>query len=138
MEPRRPAGPAFAITNARPCMLRASVVPLVLLLAIGQDTALLCRAWCQPDRPAMAGCQGRGHTGTSSSVMGDDSCVRVNVSGAMLPGENVRRASDQDARCAVVVPTYQVPAAPGEGRHRDNPAGASPPESHPLILALRI
>jgi hypothetical protein len=135
---RCPAGPAFAITGDRSRMLRASVVPLVLLLAIGQDTALLCRAWCQPDRPAMAECEGRAHTGASSSVTGDDGCVRVNVSGAMLPGENVRRGSDQDTRYAIVVPPFQVPASPVGVRHGGHPDRASAPESQRLIPALRI
>ena len=58
--------------------------------------------------------------------------TRVNIR------EDLRRVSDQDARYAIVVPRYQVPASPNETRQGSDPGRASPPESRPLVLALRI
>ena len=110
----------------------------MLLLAIGQDAALLCRVWCHPGGAAMAECHERAQTSTSPSVTGDDSCGRVTVNGAVLIREDLRRVSDQDARYAVVVARYQVPASPNEARHGADPGRASPRQTRTLVLALRI
>jgi len=119
-------------------VLRASVVSIVLLLAIGQDTALLCRVWCHPDGGARSECQEQGQTSTSPRVMGDDSCGRVAVDAAVLIREDVRRVSDSDAGYAIVVPGCQVPSSPQEARQGSDPGRAAPLESRPFGLALRV
>lgn len=120
-------------------MLRATVVSIVLLLAIGQETALLCRVWCHPGGAPMAECHEHAQSdGTSPSVRGDESCGQVMVISGFLAREDMRRASDQGTRYAQVVPRFQVPSSPNEARQGSDPGRASPLESRPLIVALRI
>src|SRR5262249_50860466 len=95
-------------------MVRVSVFSIVLVLAIGQDTALLCRAWCHPSRAATAECQEQSGVSTSASVTADENCERLPVSGPMLIRNDVRRISDQQGRYAVVVRRHLMPAATSE------------------------
>jgi hypothetical protein len=120
-------------------VLRRSVLSIVLLLAIGQDTALLCTVWCHPGGAAMPACHDQiQNSGKSLSVKEDDSCGRVMVGGALLIREDLRRVPDHDARYAVVVPRFHVPSSPNDARRCSDPGRASPLESRPLIVALRI
>jgi hypothetical protein len=120
-------------------MFRGSVLSLVLLLAVGQDTGLLCRVWCHPGGAAMAECHDRVQSGsTSPSVTGNDRCGGITGNGVLLIREDLRRVSDQDARYALVVPRFQMPSSSIEARLGSEPSRASPRESRPLIVALRI
>jgi hypothetical protein len=118
-------------------MLRASVLTIVLLLAIGQNTALVCSLWCYSEGAvAMAECHDHGHSATPG-VRETDACELVMASGAPLVREDVRRPSDQDTRYVVLVPRFQVPTAIDTGHFFDSER-ALPLHSRPLVLALRI
>jgi len=117
---------------------QASVFSIVLLLAIGQNTALLCKAWCHPGNAAMAECAGQANSGTTLIVTRDNSCGRMAVSVTTLIREDLRRVSDQDARYVVVVSGYQAPISPGEVCHAFHPDRASPVEAGSSVLPLRI
>ena len=121
-------------------MLRGSVLSIVLLLAIGQDTALLCSMWCHSGGAAMVEChvQTQSNGSKAPMVKADDSCGSVMANGALLIREDLRRVSDQSARYAVVVPRFQVPSSSIEARLGSKPGRALPLESRPLIVALRI
>ena len=119
-------------------MLRGSVLSLVLLLAAGQDPALLCSMWCDPGSAASAECHEQVRTTTSPRLTGDDSCGRVVANGAILIREDLRRISDHDARYGILVPCYHAPASPHEVRQGSDPGCASSLALRPLVLALRI
>ena len=119
-------------------MFRATVLSIVLMVGMGQDTMLLCKVWCDPAEAARTGCHQK-DASTSPSVTGSDNCGPVALSSAVLVREDVRRGmSDQGARHAVVIPRYQGPASPTELRLGSDPGRASPVESRPLVCALRI
>ena len=132
-------GPALALACIdERSVLRASVFSIVLVLAIGQDTALLCRMWCHPGGAPAAECYEHMDTIVRLSVAGDDSCGRVDSSGPILVREDPAGISDRVARCASLVPRHLVPAAPCEMNRRPDTGRALPLESRPLVLALRV
>jgi hypothetical protein len=112
-------------------------VSIVLLLAVGQDAALLCRAWCHPGGAPMSECAERLHPTMTPLVGGDDSCGRVAVSGVMLPREDPRPVSDPNGRCATVESRVEL-APMTVGLCLPRAAGLASVESLPLIIALRI
>jgi hypothetical protein len=119
-------------------VLRASVVSIVLLMAVGPDTALVCGLWCHHAGASMAECE-HAHSGVTPSLTSADSCWRPAVSGTMFVREDVRGTSDRNVRhAAVVVPGTRVPAAPGDVLHKVDLVRTSPRESRPPVLALRI
>src|SRR5262245_45544755 len=109
-------GPVFATTEARFRVRRASILSIVLLLAIGQDSALLCRILCQPAAAAMATCHDRAQTGTTLRVTGPGSCGSVAATNPILMRDNPRPGPDQDTRAVAAVSRYQV-SAPGVGHY---------------------
>lgn len=111
----------------------------MLLLAIGQDTALLCSMWCHSGGAAMAECHVQTQSNSTAPIVkANDSCGSVMADGAPLIREDLRRVSDRSARYAAVVPRFQVPSVPNDARQGGDVGRASPPESRPLIVALRI
>jgi|SRR5688572_7417913 hypothetical protein len=126
------------INECESSMLRASVLTIVLLLAIGQNTALVCSVWCHSGRAAaMSECHDHGHS-TTPSVRGTDGCELVMVSSAPLMREDVRRVSDEGTRYAVLVPRFQVSSTASETHQVLVSECALPLHSRPLVLALRI
>jgi hypothetical protein len=119
-------------------VLRASVFSIVVLLAVGQNTAVLCGLWCQPGGAAMAHCHEQAGSSTSPTLRGDDRCGGMVAAAATLIREDLRRVSDHGARYSVVVPRYLVPALPSEALGAAALRRASPLDSQPLFLALRI
>jgi hypothetical protein len=115
-------------------VFRVALVPIVLTLAIGHDPLLLCRAWCDLAAAATTGCHDK-DVSTSPSVTRNDDCGRVALNGAVLIRDDPGR---QGARHPVVLPRYQFPSSMREAQHRRELGRASPPESRPLVIALRI
>ena len=119
-------------------VFRATVLLIVLMVGMGQDTVLLCKAWCDPVEAARAGCH-QEDASTSPGVTGSDNCAPGALSHTVLVREDVPRGmSDQGARQAGVIGGYQVPASPIGWRVGYDPGRASPAESRPLISVLRI
>jgi len=107
------------------------------MMSVGQDAVLLCKVWCDPAEAARTGCYHQG-ANTSPSVTGSDNCGSVALSSAALVREDVQRSADESARHAVVVPRYQMSSLASEARLSFDPGRASPAESRPLLLALRL
>jgi hypothetical protein len=131
------AGPALALSEDEYYVIRTSVLSIVLVLTIGPDAALLCKAWCHPGVAAIAECHEQSQTSTPNA-MGDDSCSRVAVNATILIKEDPRGVSDPDSWYSLVVPCYHAPAAHREVHYGTNSGRSSPHDSRPLTLALRI
>jgi hypothetical protein len=111
---------------------------VVLLMAVGPDSALVCGLWCHHASASMAECE-HAHSGATPSLTSDDSCWRPAVSGTVFITEVAHRASDNNVRYAVVaVPGARVPATPGDVRRGTDRGRASPLAFRPSVLALRI
>ena len=59
-------------------MFRAVLLSIVLSLAVGQNVALLCRAWCNAHVAAASGCHHE-DSPTTPTVAGDESCDNLVV-----------------------------------------------------------
>ena len=107
------------------------------MVGMGQDTVLLCKAWCDPVDAARAGCHQ--DAGTSPGVTGSEDCAPAALSHIVLVREDVPRGiSDQGVRQACVIGGCQVPASPIGWRVGFDPGRASPAEPRPLLSVLRI
>ena len=89
-------------------MFRAALLSIVLSLAVGQNVALVCRAWCNAHMADASGCHHE-DSPTTASVAGDESCDNVAVAATAVLREDVRRdVSSPDTNHAIRVPRYQL------------------------------
>ena len=107
-------------------MFRATILLIVLMVGLGQDTLLLCKVWCDPVEAARAGCH-QEDASTSPVVTGSENCGPEALRSAVLAREDLRRSmSDQGARHAVVIPRYQLSVSLTGVRPGSDPGRASP------------
>ena len=132
------AGAALAPQYREFYVFRATILLIVLMVGLGQDTLLLCKVWCDPAEAARAGCHQK-DASTFPNVTGSDNCGPEALRSAILAREDVRRGmSDESARHAVVIPRHQLSVSLTGWRPGSDPGRASPVESRPLVFALRI
>ena len=118
-------------------MFRAAIVPIVLTLIVGPNTALLCSVWCFREATTSA-CQHEDAT-TSPNVTGQNSCCAVPPNAAAVVPEGARAGSPaNDAQHTVVVRAFRF-ASPlidiGQADRVSKSASAAGP---PLLITLRI
>jgi len=119
-------------------VFRAAVVSIVLTLAVGQNTGLLCSVWCHPPEAATGACEYQHHA-TSPSVTGDDSCPQLRAGATTFVREDLRRgASAPDVQHNVVVRGFDFAPPPMHPTFGRRLAHQTRPQASPLILALRI
>jgi hypothetical protein len=116
-------------------VFRAVLFSIVVSLAIGQNAALLCDAWCHDT--ASARCPHEEST-TSSSVKAGDRCQDAAAGMVAFVREDAPGVpAAADAQNALGVPRFR-PALPSA----DMPSGFAPGrrllEERPLITSLRI
>lgn len=127
LPPRRSEHPVF----------RASVLSIVLALAVVPNAALVCRTWCDQKAAAASRCHHEAPT-TSLSVAGDDLCDDV-LNSAVFVREDVRRGvSSPDADHAIPVPRYQLAHSTTDASPRLAPGHQGSLDTRPLSTALRI
>jgi hypothetical protein len=115
-------------------MLRGFVLSIVLVLAVGQEATVLCALRCQADRIAATECHEEVQRSRATVVAtGADSCWELSVANAILK-DDLRSVSRQDT----AVPHYQTTDSPGNGRQRADDGHASPFDSRPLVVVLRV
>jgi hypothetical protein len=112
-------------------VFRAAFLSIVLTLAVGQDTSLLCEVWCRDVAPA--GCPHQSST-TSPGVSADDSCASGFVGAVAFVREDTRRT----AQNALVVSRFRLAPPPLELRPGFESGHRRPLEERPLLIALRI
>jgi hypothetical protein len=119
-------------------MVRGAVLSIVLTLAVGPNTPLLCRIWCHPQADASTGCPHVDPT-TSPSVADDPSCDEAVQSAAAVVPEEVRRVvSAPDTDHAIQVTRYQLASSTTGRRPRHECRRGWSLERRPLSAALRI
>ena len=120
-------------------VFRAALLSIVLSLAVGQNVALLCRAWCQARVAAASGCHHEGAPSTPS-VAGDKDCDNAVVAAATaILKEDVRRdVSSPGANHTIRVPRYQLAQLPIDTRQNQEAGRGWLLGNRPLSTALRI
>lgn len=119
-------------------VLRAAVLSIVMTLAVGQNAALLCRAWCESQAADASGCHHE-QQASSTSVSADDICDHVVLSLAAVLREDVRRGVfAPDADYAILVSRYQLAPSKTDPRPRHQAARERSLEQRPLSTTLRV
>lgn len=117
-------------------MLRAAALSIVLALAAGPATGLLCRSWCAPESAAASGCHHDSPAGTTL-LAGTAACDEPGLLAEGVLRDDLRRgAAVPDALPAV--PAHGMPPAPDADRLT---FPAAPPRSlagPPRTAVLRI
>lgn len=89
-------------------MFRVVILSIVLTLAAGPQTSLLCRLWCPPSDAATTECDHHDQA-PSPSVTGDDSCsVEVLNTPGFIREDGPRVTTGSDAAHGVPVPHYRL------------------------------
>lgn len=119
-------------------MIRAVVLSIVLILAAGQNAALLCRGWCHPTEPIDVGCHHPYRT-ASPTVISNEICKgAVAVALPFVPEDVLRPRLSAQAQTDLFSPRFGALPPILDGRSGFKPAGPSPREARPLALSLRI
>lgn len=119
-------------------MFRASVLSIVLALAVGQNASLLCAVWCSPRVDPTRACDHQNPL-TSPSLSSADSCSDVAVGGIPFIRDDVRSAtSDPDVQHTVDLPGLRFVPSVTEAPTGHAPGQPSPHQAVPLVIALRI
>jgi hypothetical protein len=118
-------------------VLRAAVFSIVLTLAAGPNTSLLCALWCHPADTA-GPCEHGDRTRTPS-ITANDSCPDVvGTSTAFVREDGRRGVSAPQAQPLVHLAPFQF-GPPLSHRLSARGSGQPPPlEARPLVLALRV
>lgn len=116
-------------------MFRAAVLTTVLLLATGQNAALLCGVSCNSHEPATPECHHQDVT--TPAVSGDDNCDSVVLIASAFVREDVRReTSAADARHALAGPRLQVAPSSVRSAHSAEPGFHAALPGHPRTLRI--
>ena len=132
------SGAALATRCIEPHVFRASLLSIVISLAVGQNVSLLCRTWCAAEAAGAGECH---HTSSSPRPMvaGEKSCDNVVTAGILGFREDVRRGvSSHDPSQAIPVPRYQLTELTIDARRGQEPWRKSSLDGRPLSVALRI
>ena len=119
-------------------MFRAALFSIVLMMAVGQDAVLLCKAWCyQPGASAVA-CQRHDAT-TSPTMNADDNCRTLAVGAIAFVREDARRgATAPDTQNALVIPRFRFAPALSDSRSGYESGPQLQLKAQPRVTALRI
>ena len=119
-------------------MFRAAVFSFMLTLTVGQNAALFCRAWCDP-QVAASGCHHGSPASPTSVAVDDDGCDHeVPDVGAFLREEVRPGAFPPPADHAPLVRRFQIGGSPTDTRPGQEPGREWSLERRPLATALRI
>jgi hypothetical protein len=107
-------------------------------MAVGQDTSLLCKAWCYQHEASALGCQHQDAT-TSPTVSADDNCRNLAVDAIAFVREDARRsAAASSTQNALVVPRFRFAPSLSDSRSGYESGPQLQLEARPLVTALRI
>ena len=119
-------------------MLRAFILSIVLILAIGPDAAMVCQALCAPQADETSPC---GHEETSplQIAAGDECCddLVAGTASSQLPSMR-RDTSVPNGDVAIPVPGGALVRSETTGRLGYEPGRRPSPAHQPLLTILRI
>jgi hypothetical protein len=119
-------------------VFRAALFSIVLTMAVGQDAALLCKAWCYQPESSAVGCQHHDAM-TSQTVRADDNCRNLAVDAIAFVREYARRgAAAPDTQNALVIARFRFAPSLPDSRSGYESGAQSQFEARPLVTALRI
>lgn len=116
-------------------MFRATVLSIALTVAIGQEAALICSAWCHPIEGTAAGCTPHDQT-TPPGLRNDESCRDEGLGAIAFVREDARRGATALVQGSVIIPPFAFASSPDtrpSGAFLVPPNGAS---TLPLILRI--
>ena len=132
------AGPALALEVVSINVFRAALFSIVLTMAVGQDAALLCKAWCYLPQDLALGCQHQDAT-TSPTMNADDNCRNLAVGAIAFVREDARRgATAPDTQNALVIPRFRFAPALSDSRSGYESGPQLQLKAQPRVTALRI
>lgn len=107
-------------------------------MAVGQDAALLCKAWCYLPQALAVGCQHQDAT-TSPTMNADDNCRDLAVSAIAFVREDARRgAAAPGTLHALVIPRFRFAPALSDSRSGYESGPQLQLKAQPRITVLRI
>jgi hypothetical protein len=119
-------------------VFRAVVLSIVLALAVGQYTALLCAVSCHPNEGAAPECQHH-DAAAAPRLTAAHGCGSAVVGMTALRREDARRGAPRpDPQRALVVPQFRMAPPPTDGRRIRTAGHHSPLDQGPFTIALRI
>jgi hypothetical protein len=119
-------------------VFRAALFSIVLTMAVGQDAALLCKAWCYLPQDLALGCQHQDAT-TSPTMNADDNCRNLAVGAIAFVREDARRgATAPDTQNALVIPRFRFAPALSDSRSGYESGSQLQLKAQPRVTALRI
>jgi hypothetical protein len=119
-------------------VFRAAVFSIVLTMAVGQDAALLCKAWCDQPEASAVGCQHQ-DAAASPTVSTDDNCRNLVVDAIAFVREDARRGgAAPDAQNGLVIPPFRFAPSLSDSRSAYESRPQLQLEARPLVTALRI
>lgn len=119
-------------------MLRASILSIVLTLAIGPDTAIVCQALCAPQADVTSRCD---HDGASplQIAAGDECCDALMARATSSPFTSMRRGTSlPSGDVAIPVPGGALVRSETAGRLGYEPGRRPSPAHRSLPTILRI
>jgi hypothetical protein len=119
-------------------VFKATLLSIVLLLAVGQNVALLCSTWCRAHTMAASECHHQSPA-SSASVAADDTCSHGMPAVPTFVREDMRRGiASPDANHAIPVPGYAFARLRAAGHPDQGPWRAWLLETRPRTTPLRI
>jgi hypothetical protein len=119
-------------------VFRATLLSIVLTLAVEPNADLLCQSWCHPQTTDANECHHKNST-NSSAVAGDTNCDHVILTvGTFLRGEIRSDGPSPTLGHAVVVRPHQFAPLTTHTRPGQEPGREWWLETRPLSTVLRI
>ena len=119
-------------------MFRIAMIAVLLILAIGQNSRLVCRVWCGSDVVISTGCP-HAETRSAGPIAVDATCNPLDGEAAVFIREDGRRGSSAlDPVPVLAVAAFQVPPPAAPPAHLIFAAARALPSAARPILALRL
>jgi len=116
-------------------VFRATVLSIVLTVAIGQEAALICGVWCHPTEGTAAGCTHHDQT-TPPGFRNAENCRDAELGAISFVREEPRRGATALVQGSVNVPPFAF--APSRNTRSGGAFLAPPTDTRTLPLVLRI
>lgn len=118
-------------------VFRSAILSLILTLALGPTSALLCHAWCDSHQATASECHHKAPA-THPTAAGQDTCNTAVLSAAFLPENTQDGAFSPYDGHPVPVLQYQLTSPTTQAHPGDDTTRAWSCDGRPLSIALRL